>query len=63
MGTSPWLHNLGNMEDKKQKKIENKARKLDDLWDSITRHMKETITLQSWSQEEFSAESNEWSIL
>ena len=26
-------------------------------------HMKETIALQSWSQEEFSAESNEQSIL
>ena len=49
MGTSPWLHNLGNMEDKKQKIFENKARKPKEMWDSITRHIKETITLQSWT--------------
>ena len=39
--------------------FEKKARKPEEMWNSIETHMKETITLQSWSQEEFSAESNE----
>ena len=43
--------------------FENKARKLDEIWNSVKIHMKETITLQYWSQEEFSAESNEQNIL
>ena len=38
--------------------FENKARKLEEIWNSIETHMKETITLQSWMQEEFTAESN-----
>ena len=43
--------------------FENKARKLEEIWNSIETHMKETITLQSWMQEEFAVESNERSIL
>ena len=43
--------------------FENKARKLEEILNSIKTHMKETITLQSWSQEEFAAERNKHSIL
>ena len=42
--------------------FENKERKLEEIWNSIKTHMKETITLQSWSQEEFTGERNECSI-
>ena len=43
--------------------FKNKARKLEEIWNSIETHMKETTSLHSWSQEEFVVEISERSIL
>ena len=43
--------------------FENKARKQEDIWNSIEAHLKETISLQQWRQQEYSAEANERIIL
>ena len=39
--------------------FENKSRKQREIWNSIEVHLKETISLQQWTWEEFSAEANE----
>ena len=43
--------------------FENKSRKQGEIWNSIEAHLKETITLHQWMQEEFIAEENEQIIL
>ena len=43
--------------------FEKKARKQEEIWNSIEAHLKETISLQLWMQEEYSTEANERIIL
>ena len=43
--------------------FENKVRKQGEIWTSIESHLKKTISLQQWTQEEYSAEANERIIL
>ena len=43
--------------------FENKAKKQEEIWNSIEAHLKETISLQLWMQEEYLAKENERIIL